>query len=428
MMSVMRLNSLEICTAQARRHHTQRLCLKLEMDFCHHLTDCERTMKRVHQGWHGSQHVQQNPKMIFLEKRWHKSQTNSHETWISNFQTPKNLQLWICAFLEFSEKGVWWWTSITLSLESKTITCNQAGTQTTRNNWDKPTGALQYPKRPGLVHRAWLHNKYVWNCTICTGWVSILGMPNGHLRKCATLCIFCGEGAEGKIGKQETHHDLPPGSCPAHPHCRASQTEGSHPKLPSALQLARASTLANIKCGYLSSATSPESFQWSRFLLFPLHATLLSANLWVLAYLHRCTCSSSYSAHSMKQPWGSTRQVWVGPQSADGQRETARAHQAVWPPGIRKIPTCWWPPSPRNFPTRAELYEDLCCKVSSFLGRLLASWCTSWHPGFAPIRLALPAARNPLRCGGETASGTSSDLTLARMGKLLNLESKSADR
>ena len=30
-----------------------------------------------------SQHVGQNPKMIFLEKRWHKSQTNSHETWIS---------------------------------------------------------------------------------------------------------------------------------------------------------------------------------------------------------------------------------------------------------------------------------------------------------------------------------------------------------
>ena len=40
-MSLNSLNSLEICSAQARRHYTHRLCLKLDMDFCHHLTDCE---------------------------------------------------------------------------------------------------------------------------------------------------------------------------------------------------------------------------------------------------------------------------------------------------------------------------------------------------------------------------------------------------
>ena len=153
MMSVMRLNSLEICTAQARRHHTQRLCLKLEMDFCHHLTDSERTMKRVHQGWYGSwlqcgvNTSGKIPKWFF----WRKDGIEAKQTVMKHeFQPPKKPQLWICAFLEFSEKGGWWWTYITLSLESKTITCNQAGTQTTRANWDKPTGVLQYPKRPGL--------------------------------------------------------------------------------------------------------------------------------------------------------------------------------------------------------------------------------------------------------------------------------------
>ena len=212
-------------------------------------------------------------------------------------------------------------------------------------------------------------------------------------------------------------HGSPLGSCRPLVRRNASWNEGLHPKLLSILPISRASTLASIKCGSFSATTSLQSFRrWPSPLFWP-HGTSLSASLSILACLHRCICSSSGSAHSMKQPLWYARQVWAWLQSADGQRETAKVHPNVWPPEIRKIPTCWWPPSPRNFPTRAELYEDLRKVSSQFLTRFVASrGCTSWHPGFAPIRLALPAARNPPHCGGETASQAKSDLRLAGTG------------